>query len=332
MKNEVKNANNKKIGNIEYKDQKLYIQTLEKPLLVIEDIKIINSCYEIFNSNIGVKETGNNSKTKINHDIDLMITLYDKYYLTLGEIASVLNLSYHKSRTLLIKEPLTTKPMDNRRNRAYGKPVSETQSKRMSRSLKGREAPNYVRTKDVKQKISDTLKQNFKDGTMPDISQKLSEAWERGCYKDSTFGRGYQGYFTSLKFNKTFYFRSLLELCYILHLETSRYKEVEFEPFVIPIWFKSRNRRYTPDVLIDNKYLVEIKPKRHIFIHPKDKERFMCEVKGAIKYCRENNLVFKIITDEMLGFETDKFKRYLINNADILKKHKIRFTGKSISQ
>lgn len=73
---------------------------------------------------------------------------------------------------------------------------------------------SYIRTKEIRDQISQTLKDGYRSGRITQDPLKKSAAWADGKYRNVKMGRGIQGYFHSLKMNKDMYFRSLLELIF----------------------------------------------------------------------------------------------------------------------
>ena len=97
-------------------------------------------------------------------------------------------------------------------------------------------------------------------------------------------GRGISGYFHSNKNGKEkdIYFRSLLELKFLLLVEEDeRVYKILMEPFCLPIK-EDPGSHYTPDCLINDKWLIEIKSRDH-FKFTKDgiNNRFEKEIKTA---------------------------------------------------
>ena len=134
-------------------------------------------------------------------------------------------------------------------------------------------------------------------------------------------GRGIQGYFYSIKMSKDFYFRSLLELNYLILIEeNSEIKSYTMEPCCIHL---KNNHHYTPDLLINNELLIEIKPRDHLkYTSP---ERFALELEGLQEYCIKHKLNYDIWYDDQIGFISDKFRRYLKWSPELIKKYNIRF-------
>lgn len=120
------------------------------------------------------------------------------------------------------------------------------------------------------------------------------------------------------------YFRSLLELKYILDVENdSNITSVTSEPFHIKL---EDGSTYTPDFLINEKVLIELKPHNHMKWRKDSQDnRFEKEVRGAEKYCEEHGYVFKIIYDTDIDFDTSKYKKHLLSHPEIIDKYNIRF-------
>lgn len=75
---------------------------------------------------------------------------------------------------------------------------------------------------------------------------------------------------------------------------------LEYEPFSISYKYKNKSRKYYPDFLLNNRYLIEVKPEGLINRNPNP-----IKFESAKEYCRENDLIFKILTEEFL-YEIDK--------------------------
>lgn len=100
-------------------------------------------------------------------------------------------------------------------------------------------------------------------------------------------GNGWSGWY------KGWYFRSLLELSYMLFVidrfnldwECGEKRENKIEYYI-----NGEKKNYFPDFIIKNKYVIECKPKK-LWNTPINKIKF----KYAKSYCKSNNLVFKVI-------------------------------------
>lgn len=111
--------------------------------------------------------------------------------------------------------------------------------------------------------------------------------------KKSRFKRG--SYFF-LKANKEFKYRSSWELAYMKFLDSDLFiVSYDYESIKIPYLYRKKKSNYIPDFIIDNKIIVEIKPKRHLL-----KKRNISKFYAAQEYCLKNSMTFKVITENDL--------------------------------
>lgn len=280
-----KNSSGKIIGETHILENEIIIKHYTKPELRITDDTVIQEV-----------------KNKTLKGIQI---LYDEYFLTTAEIAALYDMPYSTMNRKKIPEAqITTNKNAGRRNSRYGAIVSDETKRKIGETSKGRKnSGNYERTPEIRAKISQGLKAYYATHDVSEETRKkLSQAWVDGKYKNATMGTGIHGHFTSFKNNKTFYFRSLLELNYLVLLEEN--KEVnnyEIEPFQIPLL--NNIHHYTPDFLINGTEIKELKTSKHLS-YTKEDERFAEETAAALKYANENNMTFEIIYDTDLGFET----------------------------
>lgn len=296
----IRNANYKITGKITFEENRIIIENLEKPVLIIDDMDLIRRAQ---------------AKDKAAY-----VELYDKYFLTFGEIAAIVGYSYQWVWRQIQGLEFKTSGSQGRRNASYGVVFSEERRRRISESTVGRVSPPYERTPEMKKKISETLKRKYKTGELRVNAEAIAEAWQQGKYDTASMGKGYSGWFYSHKMQRDFHFRSFLELKFLLLIEENQ--EVEFyegEPFRI---IYNGFHHYTPDFLINGKYLIELKPKKHLLYT--SKEVFEAKVKAAKEYCEENNLAFRLIYDQDIDFKTHDFCRFLINNPDVIRQYNIR--------
>lgn len=304
---QIKNSSGKNIGTIEKYDDKIIIKNNTKPDFVINDKEIIE---------------------KINHfDFQVIPYLYDEYTLTVGEIAALFNKCYSNINRHLKTLKLKTNKKSGRRNSSYGKKFSEERIHNMvinrkddHKQLKGRIVPEEQR-----KKISETLKRKYRTGEIKVNKEKIRQRWKEGRYENVDFGHGIGGHFTSLKNNKRFFFRSLLELYFLLKIEDDpKVSFYEYESIRIVC---ENGKIYTPDFLINNT-VVELKSKKYIENMPLEvKNNFLYKKEQAEKYCQKNGLEYKVIFDEDLGFESKKMKTFLRNNPEIITKYQITFVN-----
>lgn len=304
---EIKNSSGKIIGETIITDNEIRIINNPKPILIITDTELIKK----------IKEK----------DESVFPILWNDYNLLIGEIASLFSMVYATTRKHLINMGINTNSHAGRRNSSFGREFSEERKKHIGEKSRGRKIPPYERTPEIREKISIGLKQYYSTHEVSkETREKLSAAWARGCYKESNTGRGYSGYFYSPKNEKNFFFRSLLELNYLILLEKDdTVLNYTVEPFQIKL---SNNHHYTPDILINNELIIELKPKRHL--EWEDKARWELEVEGLKQYCKIHNYQYKIIYDDDISFDTKKFKKWFIENSEELTQYNIQLSREFI--
>lgn len=314
MTKNIYNSSGKIIGTIEHNKTNIIIKNYSKPILIIEDERLINSI----------------EYRKLNEDI--VVELFDKYFLTIGEIASIYDVNYSNVNKFISKcTKIKTPKKYGRRNSSYGKIFSEKRIENLKLGHKkffenGGKIQPYVRTEEIKQKISNGVKKAQKEGRLPNPREVAKKAWADGKFKNVNFKRGIGGWFTSLKTNKRYFFRSLLELNYFIILENdTSVVTYDYEPFSIVC---ENGKRYTPDFLVNNSTVVELKSKNFIYKQGGSiQENFEYKMNQIQNYCILNNLEFKIVYDVDIGFESEKYKKF-IRNSDVVKKYKIVFQEK----
>lgn len=98
-------------------------------------------------------------------------------------------------------------------------------------------------------------------------------------------GNGISGWY------KEFYFRSLHELKFILTCERFKLKIISAGKIRVKyLSYTGNDRTYTPDFIISDKFLVEVKP-----IKLQNTPLNLLKFESARKYCNENNLKFKVL-------------------------------------
>lgn len=314
MTKNIYNSSGKIIGIIEHNKTNIIIKNYSKPILIIEDERLINSI----------------EYRKLNEDI--VVELFDKYLLTIGEIASIYDVNYSNVNKFISKcTKIKTPKKCGRRNASYGKIFSEKRIENLKLGHKkffenGGKIQPYVRTEEIKQKISNGVKKAQKEGRLPNPREVAKKAWADGKFKNVNFKRGIGGWFTSLKTNKRYFFRSLLELDYFIILENdTSVVTYDYEPFSIVC---ENGKRYTPDFLVNNSTVIELKSKNFIYKQGGSiQENFEYKMNQIQNYCILNNLEFKIVYDVDIGFESEKYKKF-IHTSDIVKKYKIVFQEK----
>lgn len=160
---------------------------------------------------------------------------------------------------------------------------SKESIEKMRNSLKGKKKP--PRTKEHCKKISERQSSKKVINRLLEISKK-----------HSTYTNGH---FLSNKSKRPLFFRSSLELRLYEYLEDLREVEkIEYEPFILSYYWKSRDRKYVPDVLVTmcdgSKYLLEVKPERQIE-DPKNLAKFS----SAVEFCSDNSMTFIVVNDRL---------------------------------
>jgi hypothetical protein len=112
---------------------------------------------------------------------------------------------------------------------------------------------------------------------------------------------------------KGWFFRSLLELSYMIFVIERfnlSWESGEIEKYKIPYNFDGINKNYFPDFVINEKYVIECKPKKLWKIKINE-----VKFKFAKDFCDKNNLIFKIK-------DVSKLKKIelfnLISNGDVI--------------
>ena len=109
-------------------------------------------------------------------------------------------------------------------------------------------------------------------------------------------GNGWSGHYNN------YYFRSLLELSFIINIvERFKLNLKSAESIRIRYSDNGRDRNYIPDFIINDKYLIEIKPKKLV-----NSPSVILKKNAALSYCHSHNLVYKIISPRMIEFSIVK--------------------------
>lgn len=309
--NEIKNSAGKVIGYTEIKENQIIIHNNSKPELIINNIQ-------------DIKRIIDKDKSE-----DFLIYLYDNYYLSCGEIASLYEVCYSNINKKLKSLSKKTSPKEGRRNRSFGKQQSTKTKEAISNTLiEGhkngiyeKQIP-YERTPEIKEKISKSLKKYFSEH--PQNPEPHRKNWEKGIYEKVDFHRGIGGKFFSIKNQQQIYFRSLLELHYMLILEEDKQiSHYQYEPIHIKC---ENNTIYTPDIQYDN-IIIELKSYKYIHSKKDILDAFLYKKEQGEKYCLKNGLEYKVIFDKDIDFDSARMKRHLKNHPEIIEKYKITFNN-----
>jgi len=129
-------------------------------------------------------------------------------------------------------------------------------------------------------------------------------------------GNGWKGWCNG------WFFRSLRELSYVINiLEVKKLAWKSAEGIrILYIDHKGHDRTYTPDFLVENHILVEIKPKRLKKLWDNQLKKI-----AAVKYCKEHGLVYKM-------FDVRRNRLTIDQLIDLVEKKTIKLTDKSIQK
>ncbi len=128
-------------------------------------------------------------------------------------------------------------------------------------------------------------------------------------------GNGWSGWYGE------WYFRSLLELSYMVKV-IERFNISWTTGDILKIPYKdylNKQRNYFPDFILNNKYVIEIKPNRL-----KNTPSVIAKQQAAIAYCKANNMVYKLITPYILQ-EKEIINLYSKGNIKFLPRYEEKF-------
>ena len=186
----------------------------------------------------------------------------------------------------------------------------------MSNATSGKNNPMYGKTvynswlTKYGKKIADEKLINLKKKISKSTSGKNNPMYGKSSPKGS--GNGWSGWY------KNFYFRSLLELSYLINvIERFKFKWISAEKKKYRIKYKDSNnveKTYVADFILNDKYMIEIKPKK-LMKTKSNLEKFS----AAKRFCKDNDLIFKVI-------EPKKLDKKIIDN--LYKNNLIKFIKK----
>ena len=188
------------------------------------------------------------------------------------------------------------------RNHFYGKTHTIKTKQKISVINKGKrlgvDNPFYGRThtEETRKKIS--LKNTGRN------IGKLNSSYGK-ILRNKSSGFSISGYY------KNIYFRSSYELAFIIYLEKLKIP-YKVEPIAITYVVNGMDKTYIPDLLVFDKYLVEIKPK-----NLQKGDIFIAKEKAGEEYCRINGLKYRVI-DPIVNRKIlkDNFDKGLIKLTD----------------
>jgi hypothetical protein len=115
--------------------------------------------------------------------------------------------------------------------------------------------------------------------------------------KNPAFGKVYENTGWKVGRYKGRLFRGILEYSFYKQLDAEGKLEfTQYEPLFIKYTLEGKHRTYTPDFLVGNE-LIEIKPTYFVELNP---PVFQVKCIAAKKYCEENGLIFRVMTEKDL--------------------------------
>jgi len=129
-------------------------------------------------------------------------------------------------------------------------------------------------------------------------------------------GNGWSGWY------KKWYFRSLKELSYMINViekKGHKWESAENKKFYIKyINYDGDERTYRPDFLLNDKILIEVKPKELMETPSNIRKK-----EAAIEFCKKNNLEYRMVDIKIL--DTDKIiELFLSGKIKFIKKYEDR--------
>lgn len=127
-------------------------------------------------------------------------------------------------------------------------------------------------------------------------------------------GNGWSGWY------KGWFFRSLKELSYVVKtLEAENKDWKDANKIRIKYIFNGSEKTYTPDFIVDNIFLIEIKPLK---LH--SSSMVIAKSNAANEYCQKNNLQFLLIDPPMLT-QKEIHQLYVDNKIKFIERYEIKY-------
>lgn len=224
---------------------------------------------------------------------------FNKTHTKETKMKMIENKDYSVYKTEEFKEKMS-KLSSGKNNSMYGKSVYDIWVKKYGVEI----ANNKLKELKLKQSKNSSGKNNPMFGKPSPIGS----------------GNGWSGWY------KGWYFRSIKELSYMIYVierNGIEWVTAESNNFKIKyLDYKNQERTYTADFILNGKYLIEIKPKKLW-----KSDLVTRKQESAIRFCDDNNLIYKLRDVPSLTFEEIK-KLYLMNIIIFTERYNKKFIEK----
>jgi hypothetical protein len=220
------------------------------------------------------------------------------------------------------------------KNPFYGKKHSKESMLKMVETSKNSELRKKyyekIKSEEYRKLLSDWMKKNspMKGNSQykiwvkkygVEIADKKKEEWRlkvgRKGEKNYWFGKtppfgsgnGWSGWY------KGWYFRSILELSYMINViekHQIKWESGEKNQFKIGYEHKGLKKNYFPDFILEEKYMIECKPKKLW-----NTDLIKIKKKYAEDFCKKNNLIYKLREVPKIS---DHEIQNLVNNGELI--------------
>jgi hypothetical protein len=148
------------------------------------------------------------------------------------------------------------------------------------------------------------------------VGQKGEKNYWYGKTPPYGSGNGWSGWY------KGWYFRSLLELSYMVNViekHKIKWETGENSNYKIIFEYKESTKNYHPDFILDNKYMIECKPKKLWKTN-------LVELKAtaAKEFCEKNGLIYKLRTVPILS-DDEITSLYLNGDLVWIERYKLKY-------
>jgi hypothetical protein len=223
------------------------------------------------------------------------------------------------------KKNICRKHYSGERNAFYNKKHSKSTKKFLSKIRKGKDCYGDENKKKLRKKMTSNNpmsgksiydvwveKYGKKEANRKMIELKLKHSKNNSGKNNNMYGKpspkgsgnGWSGWYNG------WFFRSIRELSYMINViekKDLKWENGEQKKYKISyLDWEGKQRNYFPDFIVENKYMIECKPKRLQL-----SAGVLSKKKGAKNFCKKNNLKYILIEPKMLSL--DKVKELYVN-------------------